>query len=385
MRKSFKFVTAIALTLSAVSISAAPVHAQNLESQALHYWTRRSVGEVADSINDALATSGEYVIQWGDTLSAIAQAIDLSVEEVAVVNQINNPDLIIAGNILTFDKENHQLTFTDASNEEITISTETGEVVEPFVEEEVIEELPATDGTIIDTVDEWVTPEEEVTEEELIEEEIVEEEVIEDDLTEEEITEEEIIEEPIIEEAVIEEPIIEEPVIEEPIIEEPIIEEPIIEEPIIEEDDSSLTVDPDENPWEVVEEEPIVEEPIIEEPIVEEPVIEEPVIEEPVATDPMDPYTAFSVITSEKGLSQYEIDGWSMIINRESGWNHTISNPSSGAYGLPQALPASKMASHGADWATNPYTQLAWMYDYMVGRYGSIQGAVDFWNANHWY
>lgn len=94
---------------------------------------------------------------------------------------------------------------------------------------------------------------------------------------------------------------------------------------------------------------------------------------------------AFEKITSELKLTQSQKDGWADIINRESGWNVTISNPSSGAYGLPQALPGSKMASHGSDWATNPYTQLRWMYDYMVERYGGIEGALAFWYANSWY
>lgn len=94
---------------------------------------------------------------------------------------------------------------------------------------------------------------------------------------------------------------------------------------------------------------------------------------------------AFYQIVAEKGLSESEINGWAYTINRESSWRVNAKNPSSGAYGLPQALPGNKMASHGADWQTNPYTQLRWMYDYMIGRYGSIQGAVNFWNKNHWY
>lgn len=94
---------------------------------------------------------------------------------------------------------------------------------------------------------------------------------------------------------------------------------------------------------------------------------------------------AFEKITSELKLTQSQKDGWADIINRESGWNVTISNPSSGAYGLPQALPGSKMASHGSDWTTNPYTQLRWMHDYMVERYGGIEGALAFWYANSWY
>ena len=94
---------------------------------------------------------------------------------------------------------------------------------------------------------------------------------------------------------------------------------------------------------------------------------------------------AFYRIVAEKGLTESEINGWAYIIKRESDWNVTARNSSSGAYGLPQALPGRKMASHGSDWQTNPYTQLSWMYDYMVGRYGSIQGAVNFWNSHKWY
>ncbi|MFJ3520144.1 transglycosylase SLT domain-containing protein [Streptomyces sp. NBC_01232] len=73
------------------------------------------------------------------------------------------------------------------------------------------------------------------------------------------------------------------------------------------------------------------------------------------------------------------------IISHESGWNHTATNASSGAYGLAQALPASKMASAGADWKTNPATQIKWGLDYMNDRYGSPVGAWNFWSANHWY
>lgn len=56
---------------------------------------------------------------------------------------------------------------------------------------------------------------------------------------------------------------------------------------------------------------------------------------------------------------------------KESGWNHKASNPSSGAYGIPQALPGPKMASEGADWKTNPVTQIKWGLKYIKGRYGT--------------
>ncbi|MGW0548351.1 aggregation-promoting factor C-terminal-like domain-containing protein [Streptomyces altiplanensis] len=76
---------------------------------------------------------------------------------------------------------------------------------------------------------------------------------------------------------------------------------------------------------------------------------------------------------------------FSNIVNHESTWNYQASNPSSGAYGLVQALPASKMSSAGADWQTNPATQIKWGLNYMDERYGSPCGAWSFWQANHWY
>ncbi|MFJ5546164.1 transglycosylase SLT domain-containing protein [Streptomyces sp. NPDC093225] len=76
---------------------------------------------------------------------------------------------------------------------------------------------------------------------------------------------------------------------------------------------------------------------------------------------------------------------FSKIVEHESGWNPSATNASSGAYGLVQALPGSKMASAGADWKTNPATQIKWGLDYMNSRYGSPVGAWNFWQANHWY
>ncbi|MDX3851657.1 transglycosylase SLT domain-containing protein [Streptomyces sp. AK02-01A] len=76
---------------------------------------------------------------------------------------------------------------------------------------------------------------------------------------------------------------------------------------------------------------------------------------------------------------------FSNIVSHESGWNYTAQNASSGAYGLVQALPGSKMASAGADWQTNPATQIKWGLNYMNGRYDSPCGAWSFWQANNWY
>ena len=72
------------------------------------------------------------------------------------------------------------------------------------------------------------------------------------------------------------------------------------------------------------------------------------------------------------------------LIYRESGCRFDAAN-ASGAYGIPQALPGSKMASAGADWQTNPVTQIRWMIGYVTGRYGGWNQAWNFWQARRWY
>lgn len=72
------------------------------------------------------------------------------------------------------------------------------------------------------------------------------------------------------------------------------------------------------------------------------------------------------------------------IISHESNWNPEAEN-SSGAYGLCQALPGSKMASYGSDWRTNPITQLKWCNGYAVGHYGGWAGAYSYWRAHHYW
>ena len=71
--------------------------------------------------------------------------------------------------------------------------------------------------------------------------------------------------------------------------------------------------------------------------------------------------------------------------NRESGWSLTASNASSGAYGIPQSLPGSKMSSAGADWQTNPATQITWGLSYIADRYGSPCAAWAHSQSSGWY
>ncbi len=73
-----------------------------------------------------------------------------------------------------------------------------------------------------------------------------------------------------------------------------------------------------------------------------------------------------------------------MLWSRESGWRTNAGN-ASGAYGIPQALPGSKMASAGADWRDSAATQITWGLNYIGGRYGSPCGAWQHFQARHWY
>lgn len=87
----------------------------------------------------------------------------------------------------------------------------------------------------------------------------------------------------------------------------------------------------------------------------------------------------------EIGVPDGDLEAALYIIYHESGCRVDAENPHSGAYGIPQALPGSKMASAGADWKTNPLTQLRWMDSYVKGRYGGWQQALSFKQAKGWY
>jgi hypothetical protein len=102
-----------------------------------------------------------------------------------------------------------------------------------------------------------------------------------------------------------------------------------------------------------------------------------------------DPGTAQSIaynMLPSFGFSQSSQWGCLLNIwNRESGWNYDAENPVSGAYGIPQALPGDKMASAGADWQTDPTTQIRWGLGYIQSIYGTPCGAWDFELANGYY
>ena len=86
-----------------------------------------------------------------------------------------------------------------------------------------------------------------------------------------------------------------------------------------------------------------------------------------------------------RGWGEGEYDCLVSLWKKESSWNIYAFNAGSGAYGIPQALPGSKMASAGADWATNPATQITWGLGYIAGRYSTPCGAWNTSQAKGWY
>ena len=101
-----------------------------------------------------------------------------------------------------------------------------------------------------------------------------------------------------------------------------------------------------------------------------------------------DPGTAQAIaleMLTARGWGSSEFDCLVALWNRESHWNVYSLNTSSGAYGIPQALPGDKMASVGADWATNPATQITWGLGYITARYGTPCGAWNHSQAKGWY
>jgi murein DD-endopeptidase MepM/ murein hydrolase activator NlpD len=104
---------------------------------------------------------------------------------------------------------------------------------------------------------------------------------------------------------------------------------------------------------------------------------------EPGVNDPKE--IARQILKNKFGYGSGQFSCFDNIIMRESKWDVNATNPSSGAYGIPQALPGSKMANEGGDWRTNPATQIIWGIKYMKDRYGSPCAAWSFKSSHGWY
>jgi hypothetical protein len=90
-------------------------------------------------------------------------------------------------------------------------------------------------------------------------------------------------------------------------------------------------------------------------------------------------------MVNKRGWTASQFRCLAKLWTRESGWNHRAANGSSGAYGIPQALPGHKMATKGRDWRTNPRTQIAWGLGYIKQRYGTPCRAWGHFQSHRWY
>ncbi|VXC02663.1 lytic transglycosylase domain-containing protein [Nocardioides sp. AX2bis] len=98
-----------------------------------------------------------------------------------------------------------------------------------------------------------------------------------------------------------------------------------------------------------------------------------------------DPREIAQTLLPEFGFSSDQFSCLDSLWTKESGWDPSADNPTSSAYGIPQSLPGEKMASAGADWATNPATQIRWGLGYIQDVYGSPCSAWAHSQAVNWY
>ena len=98
-----------------------------------------------------------------------------------------------------------------------------------------------------------------------------------------------------------------------------------------------------------------------------------------------DPRTIARAMLADFGFGDDQFSCLDSLYMSESGWNIHADNPSSSAYGIPQALPGSKMASAGSDWEHNAATQIKWGLGYIKSSYGTPCGAWSFKQGHNWY
>lgn len=97
------------------------------------------------------------------------------------------------------------------------------------------------------------------------------------------------------------------------------------------------------------------------------------------------PQAVGRLLAADRGWGDQQFDCLNSLWKKESGWRWNANNGASGAYGIAQALPGSKMASAGSDWASNPITQIKWGLGYIANRYGTPCSAWAQSQAVNWY
>ncbi|MGX7098557.1 aggregation-promoting factor C-terminal-like domain-containing protein [Globicatella sanguinis] len=331
----------------------------NLNTVGAQTWTHRSVNQVKETL--ANNEDGLYVIQWGDTLSTIAEATGHSVDQLANFNAIADADFITAGSVLYFDDANQTVTYVDnATDQAYTYDlVEETQVVAEVTEAPVVEETVATEPTYyVDETPEWVeTPAVETTEA------VVEETTAAPVVEETEALVEETTAAPVVEET-------------EALVEEttaaPVVEET---EALVEETTAAPVVEETEAVVEETTAAPVVEET---EAVVEETTAA-PVVEE---TEAVVEETTTAPSTSGGQYNEYGgiiSDAKEWIAMRESGGQYEIWNPTQTYYGRYQ-LTASYL---NGDLSRENQERVA--DEYVLNRYGSWEAALAFWQANGWY
>ncbi|TQE79889.1 LysM peptidoglycan-binding domain-containing protein [Streptococcus suis] len=251
-------------------------------------WAPRTVSEISPEI---VQEEGKmtYTVQYGDTLSAIALAMNIDMDLLAKINQIADVNLIFPDTVLTTTvDQNNQVTQVEI---EAPVQGNTNETVQATVD------LTTNQVTVEDTVvplDQISSVTDSAPVEEVVEQPVAEalvEEVVEQPVVEAPV--EEVVEQPVVEapvEEVVEQPVVEAPVeevVEQPVAEAPVeevVEQPVVEAPVEEVVEQPVV----EAPVEEVVEQPVVEAPVeevVEQPVVEAPVeevVEQPVVEAPV-------------------------------------------------------------------------------------------------------
>ena len=104
-----------------------------------------------------------------------------------------------------------------------------------------------------------------------------------------------------------------------------------------------------------------------------------------LANADQDPKAVAELLLAERGMGEDQFQCLVSLWEKESNWRWNADNPTSSAYGIPQALPGHKMSTAGADWETNPVTQIRWGIGYIEERYGSPCKAWNHSQAVNWY
>ncbi|MGF0123706.1 LysM peptidoglycan-binding domain-containing protein [Streptococcus suis] len=272
MKNNKKMLYTSSLALSLFSTGVISTNVLALE------WAPRTVSEISPEI---VQEEGKmtYTVQYGDTLSAIASAMNIDMDLLAKMNQIADVNLIFPDTVLTTTvDQNNQVTQVEI---EAPVQGNTNETVQATVD------LTTNQVTVEDTViplDQISSVTDSAPVEEVVEQPVVEAPV-------EEVVEQPVVEAPV--EEVVEQPVVEAPV--EEVVEQPVVEAPVeevVEQPVV------------EAPVEEVVEQPVVEAPV--EEVVEQPVVEAPVeevVEQPVVETPQ--VTALSTTTTS--TSAYDV------------------------------------------------------------------------------